>query len=682
MSASYEEFLSNKSAAAPIAGFDPGDFTAPLFPFQRDIVTMACRVGKFCIWADCGMGKTAMQLEWAHQVHRHAGGNVLILAPLAVAHQTVREGDKFGIPCSFAATQSDVRPGITGAAPVVVVDIVAEKLDHALRYGAEAVVNASETDPADADFEELTEHYDRLQTKLQQQDAYNWEHQVERVLQGLGFSTAWYDRPAQQLSGGQQNRLMLVCLLLQQPDLMILDEPNNHLDIESTEWLESTLADWPGAFLLVSHDRFFLDQTATSVLELLDGTVERYRGNYSAYVTQKAERLEVQRRTYVKNREEIEKLEDFIRKHHHGQKSTQAEDRRKKLERIELVPPPREIPTPKFHFPKATRTGDVVLRAQGLSKAYDKPLFKKLNLQIERGQRWAILGSNGSGKSTLLKCLLGEIDADDGDVKLGHNLRVGYFDQLLAKLPQDTTAAEAIRVAHRDLDDRARRDILGAFGISGDLALTPIRRLSGGERNRTMLAWLSAMEANFLVLDEPTNHLDLWSRHALENAIESYDGTVLLVTHDRYLVNAVADHVLVIRDGQASQIVGNYDAYRHWLKEGMAVEDRGSIAQPKSANRSSGAQKDNSAGNGKRPTQADAAKPAKRKRKFPYRKTDDLEADILEVETQLEDLQAQILQPENLRDGRRMKEIQSQIESTEEQLSMLYEHYEEASELN
>ncbi|MCA9132946.1 MAG: ABC-F family ATP-binding cassette domain-containing protein, partial [Planctomycetales bacterium] len=408
----------------------------------------------------------------------------------------------------------------------------------------------------------LLEQFDRLQAKLHQQDAYNWEHRVERVLQGLGFAAAWYSRPAHQLSGGQQNRLMLACLLLQQPDLMILDEPNNHLDIESTEWLETTLADWPGAFLLVSHDRFFLDQTADAVLELVSGQLDRFRGNYSAYVRQKAERIEVQRRTYEKNQEEIAKLEDFVRKHHHGQKSTQAEDRRKKLERIELVEPPREIPTPRFHFPAAARAGDIVLRATNLAKAYDKPLFEKLNLQIERGERWAIVGSNGSGKSTLLKCLLGQVAADRGEVKLGTNLQIGYFDQLLSQLPSETTAAEAIRVPHRDLDDKARRSLLGSFGISGELATKPLNLLSGGEKNRTMLAWLSAMEANFLVLDEPTNHLDLWSRHALEEAIKRFDGTVLLVTHDRYLVNAVADHILVLHAGRVSQVAGNYDAYR------------------------------------------------------------------------------------------------------------------------
>ncbi len=526
---------------------------------------------------------------------------------------------------------------------------------------------------------QLLEHYDRLQAKLHQEDAYNWEHRAERILQGLGFASSWFDRPARQLSGGQQNRLMLACLLLQQPDLMILDEPNNHLDIESTEWLESTLSAWPGAFLLVSHDRFFLDQTVNTVLELVDGQLDRFRGNYSAYVHQKAERLEVQRRTFERNQEEIEKLEDFVRKHHYGQKSTQAEDRRKKLERIERVERPREISTPQFHFPKAARAGDIVLRGTSLAKAYDRPLFQKLNFQIERGERWAILGSNGSGKSTLLKCVLGQLDLDEGEVKLGTNLRIGYFDQLLSQLPQDCTAAEAIRVPHRDLDDNARRSILGAFGLSGDVAIKPLHLLSGGEKNRTMLAWLSAMEANFLILDEPTNHLDLWSRHALEDAIKRFDGTVLLVTHDRYLVNAVADHVLVISGGKCSQVAGNYDSYKHWVKAGIAVADKGRVGQTASVGKS---EKSPPVAYSPNSSVDFPSKPEKRKRKYPYRKVTDLESDIAKSEALIESLHVDMLDPNNLRDGRRMKELQQRLADTEQQLLKFYEHYEEACELN
>lgn len=559
------------------------------------------------------------------------------------------------------------------------------------RMASEAEQIAAELAKEESDskrHEELLEQYDRLQAKLHQQDAYNWEHRVERVLQGLGFSPDWNDRPAQKLSGGQQNRLMLASLLLQQPDLMILDEPNNHLDIESTEWLEETLNAWPGAFLLVSHDRFFLDQTANVVLELVDSRIDRFKGNYSAYVHQKAERLEVQRRTHERQQEEIAKLEEFVRKHHYGQKSTQAKDRSKKLDRIELVDRPREIHTPRFRFPPATRTGDIVVRATGLAKAFDRPLFDKLNFQIERGERWAILGSNGSGKSTLLKCLLGECQLDQGKVELGVNLRIGYFDQLLSKLDHDISAAEAIRVPHRDLDDRARREILGAFGLSGEIVLKPLRQLSGGERNRVMLALLSAMEANVLILDEPTNHLDLWSRHALEEAIAGFDGTVILVTHDRYLVNAVADHLLVLRSGTASKIVGNYDTYKHWLKEGLAIADRGAVGQAaKEKSTASGvkpsSENSTASNNSSRSdSQNGASTNTKRKRKYPYRKVSQIEDEITTVETRIEEIHQEMMQPEVLRDGRRIKQLQEELATLEAKLLQLYEHYEEACELN
>ncbi len=560
---------------------------------------------------------------------------------------------------------------------------LAEKLAHRL---------AEVDDPAE--HERLLERYDRIQAKLAHSDAYHWEHRAEKVLSGLGFSPEWFDRPAEQLSGGQQNRLMLAALLLREPDLMILDEPNNHLDIESTEWLEQTLAQWPGAFIVVSHDRWFLDRITTSVLELVQAKVDRFKGNYSAYVRQKAERLEVQRRTYEKNCEEIAKLEDFIRRHHHGQKAAQAEDRRKKLERIERVAPPREILVPRFRFPPAARSGDIVLTARGLCKAYDQPLFRNVDLQIERGERWAIIGSNGSGKSTLLKCLLGIVEPDAGEVRLGHNLKVGYFDQLLGALPPDVTAAEAIRVQHRDLDDLARRNLLGRFGISGDTALKPLSQLSGGERNRVMLAWLSAQEANLLVLDEPTNHLDLWSREALERALREFDGTVLLVTHDRYLANAVADHVLVLHAGQVSQIAGDYQAYRHWVGQGMAVADRGefgttmgkgaSIARP---NAGGTLRENRAAASGqevvpKASEHREERKRRRRRRRFPYRKPEDIEQEIAQIEASIQQLQSDMLLPETLRDGRKMKAIQEEIAELEKKLEQLYEHYEEAIELN
>ncbi|MFN9549250.1 MAG: ABC-F family ATP-binding cassette domain-containing protein, partial [Pirellulaceae bacterium] len=274
---------------------------------------------------------------------------------------------------------------------------------------ADAVANSTDPQVRDQQLQRL----DRLQAEIQQCDAYQWQVQVERVLMGMGFPVDLWHAPIERLSGGQRNRLLLACVLIGQPDLLILDEPSNHLDVETTEWLEQALAASSSAVLVVSHDRYVLDCVATSVWELLDGSIDRFVGNYSAYVQQKAMRLEVQRRTFDKQREEVEKLEDFIRRHHAGQKSTQAEDRRKKLERIELVDAPREIHTPRFRFPEATSTGDIVLRCDKAAKAFGAhSLFSRLSFQILRGQRWAILGSNGAGKTTLLKCLLGKEPLD------------------------------------------------------------------------------------------------------------------------------------------------------------------------------------------------------------------------------------------------------------------------------
>jgi ATP-binding cassette, subfamily F, member 3 len=522
----------------------------------------------------------------------------------------------------------------------------------------------------------LLVEYEKLQSQILLTDAYNWRHRVERVLQGLGFSPVDYDKSTSKLSGGQQNRLMLACVLLSKPELLILDEPNNHLDVESTEWLEDTLSSWVGAVLVVSHDRYFLDKVANGVLELIDGQIDRFKGNYSAYVSQKELRLEVQRRTFEKQREEIEKLEDFIRRNHAAQKATQAEDRRKKLERIELVQRPREIHTPKFHFPPVTRCGDIVLRVEQLCKAFDKPLLDRVHFQIQRGERWAVVGSNGAGKTTLLRCLLGDVKPDSGAISFGTGVKVGYFDQLVRGLDLELPPMEAVRVPHKDLVDLDRRNLLASFGLAGEVVNKPLKTLSGGERNRTLLAYLSALDPNFLIMDEPTNHLDLWSREALEVAFRAYQGTILMVTHDRYLVNRVADHILVLRGGKSSIIPGNYDDYRHWLSQGMAISDRGSVAM-NSTKTANGTSNDKTAANKNAPAQT-----AKRKRKFPYRKVEQLEADIMTAEEKLQSLQDQMLDPQVLRDGRRVKELQQEIAQSQQTLTQLYEHYEEAVELN
>jgi ATP-binding cassette, subfamily F, member 3 len=537
----------------------------------------------------------------------------------------------------------------------------------------------------------LAARYDHLQHELRSNDAYNLEHKIERVLDGLGFARSTFDQPVISLSGGEQNRLMLAKLLLAEPNLMILDEPSNHLDLKSTEWLEEFLIEASAALIVVSHDRYFLDRTTNRTVELFHGTVESYTGNFSAYWQQKAERLLVQRRTFEKQQEEIEKTKDFIRRNAYGQKHAQAEDRRKKLERLEaeLGAPPREIAAPAMTFPPAQRGGDIVVRAEHVAKSFGRPLFADLSIDIIRAQRWALLGPNGCGKTTLLRCLLGLEPPDEGGIVLGQGLAVGYFDQQLAALDDDAIVADAVRADRKQSVTQQRRDLLARFGITGDTALQKVSSLSGGERCRAALARLAADDANFLVLDEPTNHLDIWARDALERAIKTFDGTVLLVSHDRYFLNQVADHLLVFEPDGVRVVEGNYDEYQLQLQrrlEPASDEDNGwdqaksakTVQKPAGRSAKSGRSRKRS----DQKEEDSGVTPEKKRRRFPYRKVSDLEEEIFIRETLVQEFQNELALPETLRNGERVKSIMAKITEEQVALKTLYEHWNEATELN
>jgi ATP-binding cassette subfamily F protein 3 len=534
-------------------------------------------------------------------------------------------------------------------------------------HTAEALARATE----ESERKSLAARYDRLHEMLSHHDAFNVDHKIEEVLDGLGFAREDYHRSVETFSGGQQSRLMLAKLLLSSPDVMLLDEPSNHLDIRTTQWLEDYLVRQPEAMLLVSHDRYFLDRVVTRIFEMNRHQIQVYPGNFKQYWRLKEERYEQELKAWESQQEYIEKQEEYIRRVHYGQLHKQAASRQKQLDRIERIERPSKIESPHMHFGAVRRTGDIVLRAEGLAKAYDLPLFTDLTFDLVRGRRLGIMGPNGSGKTTLLRCLLGEEKLDSGRLERGHLVEVGYYDQHLAILPPDRPAVRAIWPDDPDIEEQTMRDLLGRFGIVGDQVFQQVGLMSGGEKSRVALARLVAQGVNVLVLDEPTNHLDLWACDALEQAIKEYEGTVIVVSHDRYFLNQVCD-LLIVLDGQGNTdlIHGNYDTYEMMRaqkeaarKEQAAEKDRRQKAQSKAAS-------------------TPAPSSGKKKRKFPYKKVEVLETEIATAETELASLEELLASAELYKDGERVKQTTTRFEQLKAEIARLYEHWEEAVELN
>jgi ATP-binding cassette, subfamily F, member 3 len=546
-------------------------------------------------------------------------------------------------------------------------------LQHELEEAAQEMAEAEDA----ADRERAGRRYDELHGQLEHQDAYSIDHRVEEVLSGLGFVEAEFHRSAATFSGGQQSRMMLARLLLESPDLMLLDEPSNHLDIATTEWLESYLARQPVAMVVVSHDRYFLDKVVNKIWELHEGKITPYPGNYSQYWRLRAERAKVLDRQSERQEEKAEKLEAYIRKYGAGQRAKQAHDRERKLERLqrETVETMRDVVGPVMRFDEVERSGDIVVEARKLSKAFDVPLFRDLNLTIDRGDCVAVIGPNGAGKTTLIKTLIGREKPDSGEVKLGHKVQVGYHDQGLQSLDPATTVVRAVWPEDDpDWVEGDIRNLLARFGLTGEMVFHTVGKLSGGEKAKAALARLCATSANLLVMDEPTNHLDIWSREALEGSINEFEGTVLVVSHDRYFLNKVADRLVVLSGGQARVIDGDYETYQYQLKEKERSEkDKGPARAASPAT---------STGSKSRLAAAAAPAEGKTKRKFSYRKAVDIEREIGEIEKETHELEDLLGQPATWRDP--VKAVRHQDRHTElkSRLETLYEHWETALEAN
>ncbi|OJW21505.1 MAG: ABC transporter [Planctomycetales bacterium 71-10] len=570
-----------------------------------------------------------------------------------------------GVRVSLLRQQPDFEPGQT------LMDVARSGLASLLELQQELEEAAKEMAEADdqADRERAARRYDQIHEQILHQDAYDVDYRVEEILSGLGFKEDEYHRPAATFSGGQQSRLMLAKLLLEAPDLMLLDEPSNHLDIQTTEWLEEYLSRQPVGMVIVSHDRYFLDKIVTKVWELHGGSMDVYPGNYSQYWRLREERAKVLERQAERFEEKTEKLEAYIRKYGAGQRAKQAKDRERKLDRLqsERVETMRDIVGPVMGFEEVDRSGDIVIEARKLSKSFDKPLFQDLNLTVERGQCIGVLGPNGAGKTTLIKTLIGQEKADSGDVKLGHKVMVGYHDQGLQSLAYDTTVVRAVWPEDdTDWVEGDVRSLIARFGLTGDQAFRKVGMLSGGEKAKAALARLCATGANLLVMDEPTNHLDIWSCEALERSIREFEGTVLVVSHDRYFLNSVADRILVVAGGGKVKVVeGDYEAYSALVqKEKEAAEKaKARAAAPAPPP----------------PPKAAESKP-KNKKKFSYRPAAELEKDIAQAEAEAAEVEDLLGQPATWRDPTNAMRVQERHDELKQKLETLFQHWEFAVE--
>ncbi|WP_148631246.1 ABC-F family ATP-binding cassette domain-containing protein [Bacillus sp. E214] len=515
-------------------------------------------------------------------------------------------------------------------------------------------------------YNRVLKDYDRLQEQFKNSGGYQMEADVRSVLHGLRFSDYDYTTSINSLSGGQKTRLALGKLLLTKPDLLILDEPTNHLDIDTLSWLEGYLQSYPGAILIVSHDRYFLDKVVHQVMELSRTSIKKYTGNYSRYLEQKAEEYERNAKLYEKQQDEIAKLKDFVQRNMARASTTKrAQSRQKALQRMEVMDRPLgDEKSANFTFEIEKQSGNEVLQANDLSIGYEAPVASHLNFRITRGESIALIGPNGVGKSTLLKTLINRIPALHGDFQLGANVTLGYYDQEQANLSSNKTVLNELWDDFPNQPEKDIRSILGNFLFSGDDVMKTVSTLSGGEKARLALSKLMMQKANLLILDEPTNHLDLDSKLVLENALVDYSGTLLFVSHDRYFINRIADKVLEMKADGTNEYLGDYDYYIQKKQEQAELAELEKPADSISNNRPV---------SDKTTYQED--KELKKKERQRQRRIAEIETTIEELDTRISDLNTQLCDPEIYQDHEKSLEIQTTLTATEEELEALMEEW-------
>ena len=518
--------------------------------------------------------------------------------------------------------------------------------------------------------EDLLRRLDQAQYNFEQAGGYTYQAEIKSMLNGFNFPEATWNKQIASLSGGEKTRLSFVKLLLKKPPLLLLDEPTNYLDLDTLDWLEAFLKNYPGAILTVSHDQYFLDHLATQIFELQHGELTVFKGNYSQYLAQRELHDQQQEAAYEKQQEEIKREEEFIQKNIVRASTTkQAQSRRKALEKMELVDPPKHKSKVRIKFDSARPSGKEVLILKDLAVGYpDKTMLKDISFQINKGDRVAIIGQNGIGKSTLLKTVMKQLPVKSGAIKYGASLDIGYYDQELQGLDYSKTVIDTIWDRHKDMNEKDIRSILASFLFTAKDIDKQVSQLSGGQRARLTLTVLSMEHNNFLLMDEPTNHLDLDAKEVLEKALADYDGTLLFVSHDRYFINELANKIVVAKDGQAKIYEGNYTYYlNEKAKEEAAAQETAAQEAPvvKSVSES-------------KFSYQEQKKRDSEKRKL-ERQVAQAEKDLEELEAKEQEIQEAMADPAIAADFSKLGPLQEELTAVQEKISQVSQAWEDAS---